>query len=252
MLSIFKKIINKGCTTTQYPFKRGKYPKRMRGALQIADICNACSVCVGNCPTQAIVVDTKKILIDYGKCIFCGKCVQACPSKAIKHSTFFELAQKQRNNLISSNLDIDTLKSLINEKITNIFSRSLHIRHVDSGSCNACDWEMTAMTNPIYDLQRLGIDIVASPRHADILLVTGVVSRHLEQAVKMTYEAVPHPKLVMAVGTCSIDGGIFRDSYAVLNGTDKVIPVDIYVPGCPPTPQAILYGLLKVLDKYPV
>jgi Ni,Fe-hydrogenase III small subunit len=121
---------------------------------------------------------------------------------------------------------------------------------VDIGSCNACDFEMTHMyTNPVYDLQQYGIDFVASPRHADMLMVTGVVTRNSTQSLRMTYEATPSPKLVMAVGACACSGQVFGDSYAIRGGVDEQVPVDIYVPGCPPKPQALLHGLLLALDR---
>jgi len=136
------------------------------------------------------------------------------------------------------------------KKIDTIFKRSLRIRQVDAGSCNACEWECTALTNPIYDIQRLGIDFVASPRHADLLLVTGPVSRQMELALKRTYIATPEPKLVIACGDCAKDGGIYKGSYAVTDGVSHVIPVDGYIPGCPPSPTALLLGLVQIIDKY--
>src|SRR5512147_478308 len=135
------------------------------------------------------------------------------------------------------------------KKIDTIFNRSLRIRQIDAGSCNACEWECTALTNPIYDIQRFGIDFVASPRHADVLLVTGPVSRQMELALKRTYLATPEPRLVVACGDCALDGGIYKGSYAVTNGAAKVVPVDGYIPGCPPTPAAIIIGLAELIDK---
>ena len=127
--------------------------------------------------------------------------------------------------------------------------RSIQIRHLDCGSCNGCDFEMAALLNPVYDIQRFGLDFVASPRHADMLMVTGVVTRNLTQALLMTYEATPAPRLVMAVGACAASGRTFGDTYAIRGGADALVPVDIYVPGCPPRPQALLYGLLLSLDR---
>ncbi|GAB4387405.1 MAG: NADH-quinone oxidoreductase subunit B family protein [Thermodesulfovibrionales bacterium] len=130
------------------------------------------------------------------------------------------------------------------------FARSIRIRQVDAGSCNACEWECTALTNPVYDIQRFGVDFVASPRHADVLLVTGPVSRQMELALRKTYLATPEPRLVVACGDCAIDGGIYRGSYAVADGVEGVLPVALRVPGCPPSPMAImeaLAGLMRAL-----
>ncbi len=135
------------------------------------------------------------------------------------------------------------------KKIDTIFGRSLRIRQVDAGSCNACEWECTALTNPLYDIQRFGIDFVASPRHADVVLVTGPVSRQMELALKRTCAATPEPRLIVACGDCARDGGIYKGSYAVANGVANVVPVDACIPGCPPTPTAIIVGLSGLIEK---
>ncbi|MEW6108749.1 MAG: NADH-quinone oxidoreductase subunit B family protein [Nitrospirota bacterium] len=137
----------------------------------------------------------------------------------------------------------------LQEKIDRVFGRSLRIRQVDAGSCNACEWECTALLNPIYDIQRFGIDFVASPRHADVLLVTGPVSRQMELALKKTYLATPEPRLVVACGDCATDGGVYKGSYAVTDGVANVIPVDCCIPGCPPSPVQIISGFLQLLSK---
>ncbi|MBI3963040.1 MAG: NADH-quinone oxidoreductase subunit NuoB [Deinococcus sp.] len=141
------------------------------------------------------------------------------------------------------------LAQAVNWKVQRLFRRSLQVRAVDAGSCNGCEWELVAALNAIYDLQRLGVDIVASPRHADALLVTGMVTRNLELALLRTFEATPHPKLVIAVGACAGTGCVFRGSYAVHPGVGEVLPVDVYIPGCPPTPGAILQGLLVAMGR---
>jgi Ni,Fe-hydrogenase III small subunit len=128
---------------------------------------------------------------------------------------------------------------------------SLHVRHLDAGSCNGCDWEIAALLNPYHDVQRLGIDFVASPRHADLLLVTGVMTRNLEEAAIRTYEAMPEPRLVVAVGACAISGGVFAGSYAHRSGIGDVLPVDVFVPGCPPRPEALIEGLLVAVGRLP-
>jgi Ni,Fe-hydrogenase III small subunit len=135
------------------------------------------------------------------------------------------------------------------ESIARRLGRSLHVRHLDAGSCNGCDWEIAALLNPIHDVQRLGIDFVASPRHADLLLVTGVMTRNLEEAALRTYEAMPEPRLVVAVGACAISGGVFAGTYAARDGIDGVLPVDVYVPGCPPRPEALIHGLLMAMGR---
>ncbi|HVA55517.1 MAG TPA: NADH-quinone oxidoreductase subunit B family protein [Gammaproteobacteria bacterium] len=137
----------------------------------------------------------------------------------------------------------------IRKKIQRIFGRALCIRHVDAGSCNGCELELHALNNPYYNLEGLGIKFVASPRHADLLLVTGPVSRHMESALRRSYEAIPEPKWVLALGDCGCNGGLFGCSYASVGSVDNVIPVDVTVPGCPPAPRAILCGILAILDK---
>ncbi len=146
--------------------------------------------------------------------------------------------------------EIEIMGQRLNERINNMFGRSLHIREVDAGSCNACEVEVTALSNPIYDMERFGVHIVASPRHADMLLVTGPVTRNMELALLKTYNATPSPKLVAAMGSCACNGGIFGDTYARGGGVDKFIPVDVYIPGCPPRPQAVIFGLMVAMDKF--
>lgn len=224
--------------------------------------CTGCGECAGRCPSKAIVNGTssKNIGICYDKCIFCALCEDVCPVDAVKMSNKFELAEKDRNQLGSNTLIIDDeklreipedeLNNKLKERIIKVFGRSLQIREVDAGSCNGCDYEINALNNPFNDIERLGIHFVASPRHADMLLVTGTASRNMEQALIKTYNATPDPKLVIAVGACACSGGIFRDNYAANKGIDSLVPVDLYIPGCPPRPQAILYGILKILDRF--
>jgi Ni,Fe-hydrogenase III small subunit len=145
----------------------------------------------------------------------------------------------------------ETVALELASKIRRHLRRSLHIRHLDSGSCNGCDWELNALLNPYYDLQRLGIDFVASPRHADLLLVTGVMTRNLVGAALKTYEAMPEPRLVVAVGACAVGGGVFAHTYAAHGSADAVLPVDVFIPGCPPRPEAIIHGLLTAVGRLP-
>ncbi len=144
---------------------------------------------------------------------------------------------------------IEIITRQIDERARGLFGRSLHIREVDAGSCNGCEIEIVALNNPFYDLERFGLHFVASPRHADCLLVTGPVTRNMADPLKRTYEATPYPKLVVAVGDCARDCGIFAGGYGVLGPVSAVVPVDVVVAGCPPTPQMILSGILAALEK---
>ncbi|MGI6751673.1 MAG: NADH-quinone oxidoreductase subunit NuoB [Anaerovoracaceae bacterium] len=223
------------------------------------EMCTICMECAERCPTNAIIPDglEGKLGIDHGLCIYCMLCKEICPEGAIAMDKQIFNVEKDRQGLTNKTLIIteDETKSLVWEnigkelkaKIKGVFGRSLHIREVDSGSCNGCDYEINALNNPFIDVERFGISFVASPRHADMLLVTGTAVRNMEQALIKTYNATPDPKLVVAVGSCACSGGIFRDTYATNNGIDTIVPVDVYVPGCPPRPQAIVYGILQAI-----
>ncbi len=222
-----------------------------------AQKCTGCGVCVSRCPSRAIVV-SGCIGINYDECVFCALCEEVCPAGAVKMTNKFELAEKDRARLrktpvIIEQRDIpdesyEIICAEVGKKAAKLFGRSLQIREVDAGSCNGCDYEVNALNNPFNDIERLGIHFVASPRHADMLLVTGTATRNMELALVKTYNATPDPKLVVAVGACACSGGIFKDSYATRNGIDCIVPVDVYISGCPPRPQAIMYGILKALD----
>jgi Ni,Fe-hydrogenase III small subunit len=205
--------------------------------------------------------------------VYCGQCAEADSSGAVELTPQFELAVLGRRNLVlTAEYALDAagnqteLKRLhhgywpventleahedaLRSRIHQALGRSLAIREVDAGSCNGCEVEITALNNPVYDLERFGIHFVASPRHADMLLVTGPVTRNMELALVKTYRATPDPKVVVAVGACGISGGIFGRNYATLGGVDQVIPVDVFVPGCPPRPQALLHGILLAIGR---
>jgi Ni,Fe-hydrogenase III small subunit len=150
-----------------------------------------------------------------------------------------------------SEAEVEIIAGQIDARMRKLFGRSLHIREVDAGSCNGCELEIGALGNPYYDMERFGLHFVASPRHADCLLVTGPVTRNMAEPLRRTYDATPDPKIVIAIGDCAINCGVFKDSYAVIGGVDKVIPVNIFVPGCPPEPLDILRGILAALNRLP-
>ena len=145
--------------------------------------------------------------------------------------------------------ELEVLGTRLGGEVRRLFGRSLHIRQVDAGSCNGCELEISGLTGPHYDLERFGLHFVASPRHADCLLVTGPVTRNMAEALKRTWDATPDPKIVIAAGDCARDGGIFGGSYAVVGGVSAVIPVDAVIPGCPPSPRALLAGLLAAIGR---
>ncbi|MFZ1464656.1 MAG: NADH-quinone oxidoreductase subunit B family protein [Anaerolineae bacterium] len=147
--------------------------------------------------------------------------------------------------------EVVQLVKAVNAQAQRLFGRALAVREVDAGSCNGCEIEISGLTSPVYDSERFGIHFVASPRHADLLLVTGPVTRNMEVPLRKTYEATPDPKLVVAVGDCSQTCGVFAGSYAVTGSVDQVIPVNVFVPGCPPEPADILRGILTALNRRP-
>lgn len=261
MFNTLKKIVKYPRLTTGYPNEKGDTSFIMGKPVIDSSACTMCGECADRCPTSAIVFDRENdsIGINHDECIFCALCEEICPAGAVAMSNEFELAEKERIFLRKNAPAIevrdipDSSYEVIGEKleikIKKVLGRSLQIREVDAGSCNGCDYEVNALNNPFNDVERFGIHFVASPRHADMFLVTGAVSRNMELALVKTYNAAPDPKLVIAVGACACSGGIFKDSYATRNGIDCVLPVDAYIPGCPPRPQAILYGILMLLDR---
>jgi Ni,Fe-hydrogenase III small subunit/ferredoxin len=220
--------------------------------------CNdECQACADICPTRAITMRTDaqngeergRLDIDYGRCVVCQLCTEACPDGAMAPSSDWAFGVRQREDLVWRTSSAE-LTSRPRERSLG-FRRSLHVRHVDAGSCNGCESELQALNNPFYNLHRLGIFFTASPRFADLLLVTGPVTYAMLGPLRATYEAMPEPRWVMAVGTCAVSGGIAEGGYAAGHGLDGVLPVDVYLPGCPPNPAAIMHALLMFLDRVP-
>jgi Ni,Fe-hydrogenase III small subunit/formate hydrogenlyase subunit 6/NADH:ubiquinone oxidoreductase subunit I len=267
---ILSKSIKTGIVTTKDPFS-----SRPPFGFPVIDFkaCTACDDCVRACPTGALQTDRaperKTLSLFYGACIQCRQCVEVCSNRAIRPGHEFEVAAHSREQLTQrASFDVDPATARasfrgmearpgpspeesaakVRERVKGRLGRSLHVRQVDAGSCNGCELEILATANPVFDLERFGIHFVASPRHADLLLVTGPVTRNMEIALRRTYEATPEPRVVVAVGACGCSGGIFGEgTYASLGGVDLIVPVDVYVPGCPPRPHAILNGLLVAM-----
>ena len=217
------------------------------------DKCRAgCADCADSCPTGAITVDTNggnRLTVDYGRCIACQLCVEACPAGAAETSFDWAFGVRERSDLVLAG----RVPAAPSKEITSrtSFRRSLHVRHVDAGSCNGCESELQALNNPFYNLHRLGIFFTASPRFADLLLVTGPVTYTMREPLRRAYEAMPEPRWVMAMGTCAVSGALTGGGYTGGNGLDEVIPVDLYLPGSPPNPAAIIEALLMFLARMP-
>jgi Ni,Fe-hydrogenase III small subunit/formate hydrogenlyase subunit 6/NADH:ubiquinone oxidoreductase subunit I len=279
MFETLRQSLKIGIVTTSYPDTPAEVSRRARGKPEIdwanwQDARPAAAVC----PTGAIEcrdeagpsAATRTATLDLGKCIFCGLCADVDP--AIRMTPQCELAARSRQSLrhtaqyaLNGNgthqhllaappapASAEALAAAGRElqtRIQSLLGRSLHIREVDAGSCNGCEVEIHGLNSPVYDLERFGIHFVASPRHADMLLVTGPVTRNMELALKKTYAATPEPRLVVAVGACGCSGGIFGVNYATRGAVDAVIPVDVYIPGCPPNPHALLHGILLAIGR---
>ncbi len=209
-----------------------------------------CRACVEACSTDAIEKDENGLRLDLGRCLFCTNCVEACPEQAIRFTQDYRLAARMREDLITD-AEAPRLAQALDDATRRLFGRSLKLRQVSAGGCNACEADVNVLNTIVFDLGRFGIQFVASPRHADGLLITGPVTQNMRLALQKTYDAVPSPKIVIAVGACAISGGPFVDHPEVHNGADAVVPVDLYVPGCPPHPVTILDGLLRLLGRIP-
>ncbi len=246
--------ISQGHRTTRFP--RGPapaLPDRFRGAPRIdASAClDGCRSCAEACPTGAIEPGGT-MSIDLGKCLFCPDCVRACPAGAMSYGADYRLSTRMRADLVlAQDGQILRLAEALEKKSRRLFGHSLKLRQVSAGGCNACEADVNVLGTVGWDLGRFGISMVASPRHADGLLITGPVTKNMELALRKTYDAVPEPKLVIAVGACAISGGPYIGHAEGNDGAAKLLPVDLFVPGCPPHPLTILDGLLRLLGRMP-
>lgn len=215
---------------------------------------SGCDACVNACLPKAIsftdgVAEHISPHVDWGRCIVCQRCAEVCPTGAFTISQDWTAGVRSRKDLEWSTALASDAAHILANRTKHAFRRSLHIRHIDAGSCNGCESELQALNNPFYNLHRLGIFFTASPRAADLLLVTGSVTHAMRGPLLETYEAMPDPKWVMAVGTCAISGGLSGGNYACGNGLEDVLPVDVYLPGCPPNPAAIIHALLLIVGR---
>ncbi len=231
-------------------------PDRHGGALRVdaAKCVEECSACLPVCPTQAIEKTVgNSVALDLGKCIFCAECVKACPTRAITQTGDYRMAVRRREDLVLGKPGEEEVRlaAALDEKMRQLFGRSLRLRQVSAGGCGGCEADTNVLGTIGWDLSRFGIQFVASPRHADGLLVTGCVSRNMELALRKAWDAVPEPRIVIAVGACAIAGGPFIGHPEILNGAAPTVPVDLYIPGCPPHPITILDGLLRLLGRLP-
>lgn len=240
-----------GHRTSEFPAGSVSLPERFRGrpVIDAARCPDGCRACADACPTDAILVaaDGQPARLDLGRCVFCQDCVSACPEEAITYTQDYRMATRSRGDLVQSTGV--RLAAALDRRMSKLYGRSLMLRHVSAGDCSGCSVELQALGNVVFDLARFGVKFVASPRHADGLVITGPVTHNMRLALAKTWEAMAPPRLVIAVGACAISGGPFRDDPQVMNGAEGLVPVDLYIPGCPPHPLTILDGILRLLGR---
>lgn len=244
-----------GVVTTRYPRRPDPYARRSTVVAHPVEGATATPDAAAICPTGAIAADPgTPVRIDTGRCIACGRCVRARPD--LFGWAGPEVAQPARDALVVPRLagtdaEVRAVRTELAGR-TRRLRRSVHVRHVDAGSDGADEWEVLALLNPVYDVHRLGIFFTASPRHADILLVTGAGTHGMTAPLRRTLEAMPRPTVVVAAGTDAVSGGLVVPTYAVAGGIGDLVPVDVWVPGSPPTPFSLLHGLLMAVGRLPI
>jgi len=243
MIKTLQNRFEQGYRTSRYPKEPIQLPERYRGRPQIIPDAPAELVarCVAACPQEAINAESKHI--DMGRCVFCGTCERLSEGRFVTFTQDFEIATAQKEDLVTDG-SLPALAEHAKQHFKKLFGRSLQLRQVSAAGCNACEADLNVLATPFFDLARFGINFVASPRHADGIVVTGPISRNMKQALLTTYEATPDPKVVIAVGSCTLSGGPFRGSPEITEGLDTLLPVDLFIPGCPPHPISNLHALL--------
>jgi Ni,Fe-hydrogenase III small subunit/Pyruvate/2-oxoacid:ferredoxin oxidoreductase delta subunit len=253
MLSVLRTRFKQGYRTIGYPKQEPEMPDRFRGRPAIdARLCMPdCRQCLDACPTGAIFnADSPMPRIDLGRCLFCPVCTASCPAGAIGYTTDYRLAASRRDHLMVGASDqAPPACSALSKHTRRLFGRSLRLRQVSAGGCGACEADTNVLSTITYDLGRFGIQFVASPRHADGLLITGPVTENMRTALLKAWKAVPSPKIVIALGACAISGGPFSGLPQVHDGPEGLVPIDLYIPGCPPHPMTTLDGLLRLLGR---
>jgi len=250
---VFKALLaraRQGHRTMSYPAEQPQLPTQFRGrpVFEQGKCADGCAACNDVCPSEAIKLSPEGPCLDLGRCIFCGDCAAACPDHLIRFTHDWRLAASDRAELLIAGRGTPHVEALSRE-LRRLVGRSLRLRQISAGGCNGCEVEANALTNIVFDAGRFGIDFVASPRHADGVLITGPITENMREATLRTYEAMAEPKLVIAAGACAISGGLFRGHAEVCDGLDGLFPVDLYIPGCPPHPITILDGLLRLLGR---
>lgn len=242
--------LKQGHRTMRYPAEPIALPERFRGYPELnGSACPPdCRLCAEACPVGALDL-TAGLALDLGKCLFCPDCADACPHGGISFSRDARLAVNRREDLVVKEGEERRLARALDAKMLSLFGRSLKFRSVVAGGCNGCEADTNVLATIGWDLGRFGLQFVASPRHADALWVTGPVTEHMREALLLTYDAIPAPKLVVVCGACAINGGPFTGSPEIHDGLKDLLPVDLYIPGCPPHPVTILDGLLRLLDR---